>query len=174
MLSLETDDSEIQTRAVLVKVAETIGGKAAENITALDTAPWHDFQRWLATGTRIVSIPYAGVLAELTAARSVRLRRDFGQLLSAIKAHALIHRTHRTVDVADRIVADIGHDYAAVRVLMVDILAVASETKIRAETQAVVEAVRTLQHSIPSRNSVGQHPDRPGGHGARYRPAAEA
>ena len=60
MLSLETDDSQNQTRAVLVKVAETIGEQGIGAIADIvDVAPWHDFQRWLAAGNRNVVIPYA-------------------------------------------------------------------------------------------------------------------
>ena len=60
MLSLETDDSQDQTRAVLAKVAETVGDQGVYSISDIvDVAPWHDFQRWLAAGNRNVVIPYA-------------------------------------------------------------------------------------------------------------------
>jgi hypothetical protein len=73
--------------------------------------------------------------------KSVRLRRDFGQLLRAIKAHALLHRAHRDHDEDGAIKATL-EDYAVVRDLMADLLAAASELKISevmAQTIAVVE-----------------------------------
>ena len=45
-----------------------------------------------------VTIPYAEVLAQLISPKAVRLRRDFSQIILAIKAHALLHREQRFVD----------------------------------------------------------------------------
>jgi hypothetical protein len=53
---------------------------------------WQDFQRWLSMGNCNVTIPYAEVLAQLISPKAVRLRRDFSQIILAIKAHALLHR----------------------------------------------------------------------------------
>ena len=116
MLSLEIDDSENQTRKVLGKIAQVEGLNSAE--AQIDYKPWHDFQRWLEQGERRVLVPFADQLAALIEPESVRLRRDIGQVLRAIKAHALIHRNQRGRDPAGQIVADIEHDYAVVRELM--------------------------------------------------------
>src|SRR5262249_10524131 len=116
MLSLEIDDSEGQTKSVLSKVAQVEG--LNHPATQIDYRPWQDFQRWLELGERRVVVPFAPVLGELIPAAAVRLRRDFGQVLRAIKAHALLHREQRKRDDAGRIVADIERDYAAIRKLL--------------------------------------------------------
>ena len=86
----------MQTRAVLRKVAEVEGLNHSHAAIAYE--PWRDFQRWLAVGSRQVVVPFADVLSDLIPAASVRLRRDFGQMLRAVKAHALLHRQHRDRD----------------------------------------------------------------------------
>ena len=94
MLSLEVNDTEAQTKAVLGKVAEVVGLNKEMDID--DLRPWHDYQRWLAAGECQVIVFYARTLARLIKeTKAVRLRRDFSQLLIAIKAHALLHREHR-------------------------------------------------------------------------------
>jgi hypothetical protein len=127
MLSLETDDSPEQTERVLAKVAEVEGLNEAGQL--IDYAPWHDFQRWLAAGDRRVVVPFAGRLVKLIPAASVRLRRDFGQVIRAIKTHALLHREHRGRDEAGQVVA-IEHDYAVIRDLMHTIIAEGSDAAI--------------------------------------------
>ena len=107
MLSLEVDDSEQQTRAVLRMVAQTVGyGRAAKQL--IDFTPWHDFQRWLACGERRVIVPFSGTLSQLIPPKAVRLRRDFAQLLRAVMAHALLHRHHRRRNEDGTIKADPG------------------------------------------------------------------
>jgi hypothetical protein len=115
LLSLEIDDTRDQTKSVLIKVAQVEGLHSAAPI---DYRPWQDFQRWLAVGERRAVVPFAGAMAALIEPEAIRLRRDFGQVLRAIKAHALIHREHRSRDDAGRVVADVEHDYDAVRGLM--------------------------------------------------------
>jgi hypothetical protein len=141
MLSLEVDDSEEQTKRVLEKVAVVEG--YSRELPEAECKPWHDFQRWLAAGECRATIPFAKTLGRMMGStKSVRLRRDFGQLLRAIKAHALLHRAHRRRTDHGVIKATIEEDYAAVRALMGDLLATASELKTReaiAQTVAVVE-----------------------------------
>jgi hypothetical protein len=88
-----------------------------------------------------VVIPFADKLAKLIPPRSVRLRRDFSQLLLAIKAHALLHRRHRLVDDRGRIVANIEDDYATVAELMGGIVAEASGVSVPKEVQETIDAV---------------------------------
>jgi hypothetical protein len=140
MLSIELDDSEEQTGRVLNKVAETEG----LNIGAatIDVEPWREFQRWLAIGNTKVVVPYARELVTLIPCTAVRLRRDSGQILRAIKAHALLHRQHREVDERGQIVADVEHDYAAVRELLLEIVGAAAGTKLSKAMKETVDAVR--------------------------------
>jgi Winged helix-turn-helix DNA-binding len=159
MLSLEVNDSEEQTRAVLGKVAEVIGLNG--EFVAADLQPWHDHQRWLAAGECEVIVPFAKTLSRLIkATRSVRLRRDFTQLLVAIQAHALLHRKHR--ERSNGLIVATYDDYAAVRELMADVLATASELKLR---EAVVETVQAVEEAAQGCD--------PGAEGAKVRDIAD-
>ena len=146
MLSLEVDDSEEQTRAVLNKVAEVEGLNASVGV--VNYSRWQDYQRWLEAGDRAVVVPYAIPLAAAIPPRAVRLRRDLGQVIRAIKAHALLHREHRERDEYGAIVADIDHDYAVVRDLMHDLLAEASEVKIKDTIIEAIEVVSKLTTNL--------------------------
>ena len=141
IITLETDDTEKQTERVLAKIAEIEGGLAGADA---DLQAWHDYQRWLGAGERRVVIPYARQLAKLTQGKRVRMRRDFSQVLRAIKAHALLHRQHRERDEHGRIVACVA-DYRVVFDLMASRLAESSEVKLRNTVQRTVEAVKQLE-----------------------------
>jgi hypothetical protein len=148
MLSLEVDDSAEQTRNVLAKVAHNIGMNAERE--AINYEPWHAYQRWLVAGNRNVVVPYAAALSKLIPARSVRLRRDFAQVLLALKAHALLHRYQRPVDDRGQIIADIERDYQAVARLMGGIVAEASGAGISKEVQQTIDAVESATKGMPS------------------------
>lgn len=139
MLSLEIDDTEHQTKEVLKKVAQVEG--LNHTAAQVDYKPWQEFQRWLETGERRVLVPFADALAELIPPKAVRLRRDIGQVIRAIKAHALLHREQREKAGDGQIVADIERDYRAVRELMHAILAEGSGVAIKKEMQETIKAV---------------------------------
>jgi hypothetical protein len=139
MLSLEIDDTEKQTKNVLRKVAEVRG---LNHPCVIDYEPWRNFQRWLESGDRHVVVPYSETLAEMIPPAAVRLRRDFGQVLCAINAHALLHREQRPRDADGQIVADIENDYEAVRELMNSIL---SEGAGIAVNPAMVETIEAVE-----------------------------
>jgi phage/plasmid primase-like uncharacterized protein len=144
MLSLELDDSPAQTKRVMMHLAKVEGLNLRAKI---DFAPWHDFQRWLGTGERRVHIFYATDLINLIPAKAVRLRRDVGQLLRAIKAHALLHRQHRKRgEVTGAIMATFA-DYKAVRELMVDTMSEGAEIKARTNLPETVAAVQSAQRA---------------------------
>ena len=65
-------------------------------------------------------------------------------MLRAIQAHALIHREHRKRNEDGAIVATIKDDYAPIRELMADLLAAASELKIRKQILDTIQAVRVV------------------------------
>jgi hypothetical protein len=156
MLSLEIDDSAEQTAAVVRKVALMEG---LNRRAKTDLQQWHDYQRWLAAGERRVLVPYAMTLARLIKqTKHVRLRRDFRQLLLAIKAYALLHRAHRERN-ADGIIWATIADYASVRKLMSDLMATAAQIKVRKQ---IIETVAAVQDLVPDlfrpsddRNSKG-------------------
>lgn len=115
MLSIPTNDSQEQTKAIMQKLAQ---GKTQ----TVDFTPWHGLQDWLATQKKDVVIPYASYLAENIPAVAVRLRRDFRSLLRLIETHALLHQCTREQDSAGHIIA-IAADYLAVRELVADLIA---------------------------------------------------
>lgn len=142
MLSLELDDSQQATRAAL----EILAINRGLNMTPgepVDFGPWQDFQRWLAAGELRVVVDFAPELAKLMPPVTVRVRRDFVQVLAAIKVHALLHREQRS-RLDGQIVATIEQDYAAVRPLMASILAEAAETKISKGVRQTVAAVKKV------------------------------
>jgi hypothetical protein len=149
MLSLEIDDSEQQTKNVLAKVAQVEGLNHPATQVKYET--WQDFQRWLELGERRVAVPFAAQMVELIPPKAVRLRRDVGQVIRAIKAHALLHREQRGRDDTGQVIADIEHDYAVVRELLNPILAEGSGVALnKAMTEtiaAVVEATANLSEA---------------------------
>jgi hypothetical protein len=136
LLSVPVSDTQEQTRAVLAALANGHGETP-------DLAVWHELQRWLAGGPNAVSIPYAGALAALTPPKAVRLRRDFGAVLTLIRAHALLHRASRDLDAAGAIVAMLD-DYAAVRALVEPLIAAGVGATVPATMRETVEAVADL------------------------------
>ena len=82
---------------------------------------------------------------------AVRLRRDFGALLSLIRAHALLHQATRERDERSRIVATLD-DYSVVRELVADLVAEAIEATVPRSVHEAVRAVARLhaqEHSQP-------------------------
>jgi hypothetical protein len=147
IISLETDDSHMQTRRVMEKVAE-IEGLGQETIKL---ANWHSYQRWLAAGESRVKIPFALTLARHPKLydKAVRMRRDVRQVLNAIKAHALLHREHRKRDKDGRIIATIREDYTTIHRLMANRLAQGAGTKLKPNDQRVLDTVNDLQPDKP-------------------------
>ena len=144
LIPLELDDSAKQTKAVMEKVAEREGwGRGSEQI---DFTRWHDYQRWLAAGELRVYVDFADDLANLIPAKAVRMRRDFGQLVRAIKVHALLHREDRDRGHPRGMIMATVADYAAVRRLMVNPLSETSEVRVRKNMLETVEAVEDAQH----------------------------
>ena len=137
-LEVPISDDAGQTRAVLR--AQAVEASAAGQRP--DLAPFIALQRWLAdVGLSMVTIPYAGALAELVPATAVRMRRDFRQLLACITAVALLHQQQRDHHDGE-IVATIA-DYAIARDLLAPIFdSVASEgctQTVRNTIEAVVD-----------------------------------
>jgi hypothetical protein len=138
MLSLEVDDSENQTKKVLDKVAQVDG---LHDAAPVDYRSWQDFQRWLAAGECRVAVPFAVAMVGLIPPVAVRLRRDVGQVILAIKAHALLHRDQRDRDDAGRVVADVDCDYAVIRELMSPIIAESAGVEVSKAMTATIDAV---------------------------------
>ncbi|MFO1320474.1 MAG: helix-turn-helix domain-containing protein [Burkholderiales bacterium] len=74
---------------------------------------------------------------------AVRLRRDFGQLLALIRAHALLHQATRDRDDDGRIIATL-EDYAVVRDLVVDAIEEGVDASVSESVRETVQAVSNL------------------------------
>jgi hypothetical protein len=134
-------DDPTHTRAVLHATAvEVAGGKRpSSSATAFIAA-----QQWLATaGSRAVVVPFARELAGLVPVHEVRMRRDFTQLLTLIRTHALLHQRNRERDGEDRVIAT-GHDYAVVYDIVQPVFSASLSAGLTQEVRDTVLAVRTL------------------------------
>jgi hypothetical protein len=138
LLSLTVTDTREQTRGVLSMLAR-------EEVEEADLEPWHALQRWLESPStaRSVTIPYAEALANLVPPLAVRLRRDFGALLSLIRAHAILHQATREHDERGRIIATL-EDYAVVRGLVSDLVSEGIEATVPKSVREAVHAVARL------------------------------
>jgi hypothetical protein len=145
MLSLGVVDTPEQTKAVFRSLARNDNSSDA---VALDYERWHRLQRWLAAGQRNVIIPFAGQLADRVLALAVRQRRDFGAMLTLIRAHALLHRASRDLTEAGAIIATM-EDYAVVRKLVDDLFSEGIEATVSATVRETVDAVVALdKHEV--------------------------
>jgi hypothetical protein len=141
LLSLAVTDTPEQTKAVFQALARNDNSPCAVQV---DYERWHGFQNWLAAGERNVVIPFAEQLADRVLALAVRQRRDFGALLTLIRAHALLHRASRDRNAAGAIVATI-QDYAVVRELVAELFAEGIEATVSATVRETVDAVAALK-----------------------------
>ena len=134
LLSLPTNDSTEQTKAVMVRLAE---GQLQE----MNVQEWHELQNWLTKAEHRVVIPFAAYLAESIPPVAVRLRRDFKALLRLIETHAILHQCSRAKDDDGRIVAQTD-DYLTVRALVADLIASGVGATVPETMRATVQAVR--------------------------------
>jgi hypothetical protein len=136
MVSFTVADTKEQTRAIFHALAN---GRAEDT----DLTPWHALQRWLGSGEHRVVVPFADALAQLVPPKAVRLRRDFGLLLTFIRAHALLHRASRTCNEDGEIVATLD-DYESVRELLEPLIASGVEATVPETIRETVDAVKQL------------------------------
>ena len=139
LLSLAVKDTPEQTAEIMRALARE-GDAIGE---AANYGRWHAYQRWLAVGERRVTVPFAGQLANLVPPVAVRVRRDFGLLLSLVRSHALLHRESRSRDELGRIIATLS-DYTAVRNPVADLFAEGIEATVPATVRETVEAIAAL------------------------------
>lgn len=138
MISLASNDSKAQTRRVMISSSDD-----DEPARDPDVSDWIEYQRWLASGTRKVTIPFAKCIATQIPPEAVRLRRDWNTVRALIRAHALMHQLSRKADEHDRIVATLD-DYEAVRSLVADLVAEGIGATVPASVRETVETVARL------------------------------
>ncbi len=146
MFSVTVDDSPEQTRAVLMALAE-------EDRSKHDYSGWHQLSTWLEQQDNLVTIPYAMDLAKRANTRAVRMRRDFGAILTLVRSHAVLHQATREREDDGRIIATVA-DYNAVRDLVGELAAVGAGLTVPATIRATVEVVASL---VPVRDVYAGH-----------------
>jgi len=144
MFSLTVQDDREQTRDIMLALAERANDTQS---IGPDFAPWYAFQTWLElAGEREVVIPYARELANGSDPAAVRLRRDFGAVLSLIKVHAILHQEHRQRQ-DGQIKASLA-DYRAVYDLVGDLVSEGAQMSVSPTSRETVEAVRDLYNGL--------------------------
>lgn len=138
LLSLPVTDTRDQTQAVMAALANEAAGDGP------DMEAWQALQVWLDGAERRVTVPYAAGLAGLIPPVAVRLRRDFGAILSLIRAHAVLHQASRERDREGRIAATV-EDYAKVRELVAELVSDGLGATVPATVRETVEMVRKLK-----------------------------
>ena len=108
-----------------------------------DWEAWQCFHTWVELGSTEVFIPFLEKLASSMCPNANRVARDFAQVISLIKAHALIHQQNRKIDDAGRIVATLS-DYAAVYDLVESVLSKGVADTVSKEVRETVTAVAKL------------------------------
>ncbi|MFC1968145.1 winged helix-turn-helix transcriptional regulator [Chloroflexota bacterium] len=146
MLTVTISDTPEQTKAVLHAIAK----KESGILCLTDPDNWVSLQRWLAlAGTKEVIVPFASALADSVSTATVRIRRDFSQVLTVIKTIALLHQVQREKDEKGRVIASLD-DYEITRWLLEDIFSASTTEGITPAIQETVKAVNDLySHQNP-------------------------
>jgi len=140
VLSVCIPDTPDQTRLVLHAQADRSNGA----IRGCDFGPFVALQQWLVlAGERRVVIPFAHHLAEAMSVTAVRMRRDFGQLLTVIRTIAILHQRQRDRDHRGYIVAT-PNDYRQARWLLEEVFMTTVQEGITPAVRETVEAVARL------------------------------
>jgi hypothetical protein len=158
LMPCDVDEGGEQTKAIVARKLEQ--GSRVDPLTPEEIERWRDLQRWLEAGAPYdVEIPFLKALHKTwlalvdkrPAALQLRLRRDIGGLLAAIKASAVLHRANRQKN-SRKIVAEIADYEHAWRAFHPGLSAVYG-MQIRPEIIAVIKAAENLGvplHSDPS------------------------
>ena len=145
MLSYHMDESPERVREALVKQA--LGLQTEQQ--PLHTEPWFALHKMVGEGNLVVDIPYAGTLAKKLPLSHFRVMRDFPQVLSLIRAHALMHQCTRGRGDAGQVIATIA-DYKAVYDLIAEPLAQGLEEAVPDQIRVIVNKVKDLQGKTKS------------------------
>lgn len=142
MLEITVTDDPAHTRNILLAQAR---GLLSDDTPSADLEPFLALQRWLAlTGRHSVAVPFAETLARLlpeSAARAVRMRRDFRQLLTCVQAVAMLYQEQREKTPDGRVVATID-DYAVARKLLEAVFGSVATDGVTPAVREIVEAVK--------------------------------
>jgi hypothetical protein len=139
MLSVTMRESPEQILAALMAQASGTG----KRVEPLDTGSWFTLYESVKSGPKEVAIPFAGKIAKRLPTTHDRIKRDFPQVLSLIKVHALLHSCTRDRSGDGRVIAD-AQDYAAVYDLVNVPLSEGLDVTVPDSIRRLVEAVREI------------------------------
>ena len=140
LLQVHITDSPGQTQAIVEVLGNEAAGGREPNV---DLTAWLAASKWLeVAGNRETVVPFAPQLAKCVPYDDVRMRRDFQQILTVIRALAFMHQRSRERDERGRIIAS-ERDYANAYRLLAKVLAVTLDT-VTDEMRETVAAVETL------------------------------
>lgn len=137
LMSVYTDLSPEQTRRVLMAQAE----RASASSTLPDNrAAWHGLHLILSESEHRVLVPFAAKVAALVNADEVKMRRLHKTHLGLIKAHTLLHQSHRDKSNTGEVIAA-GEDYAAVRAIVTEAARTLMQASKTEEMNETLEAI---------------------------------
>jgi hypothetical protein len=139
MLSLHVEQSPEQIRKTLLEQA--LGTQ--RTATEVNFVPWHALHEFVGSNWRPVVIPYAKVLAERLPNSDFRVTRDFPQLLTLLRTHALMHQINRDTDSNGQVIAN-SDDYAVVYGLIHEQLAQGLDRAVPPHIRKLVETVKEM------------------------------
>jgi hypothetical protein len=162
----DADESPAQTKAV---IRQNWGQKWLTLIGGGEIETWRDFQRWLEFDAPYdVVVPFGeaiygafvDLLERTPAVLQLRMRRDSGAFLTAIKSSAVLHKARRQTDSQGRIVAELAdyrHAWNAFNQSMAGLYGV----KVRPEVVAIAKAAEELGAAlyIPESHLHDDHTD---------------
>tara|TARA_R110000824_G_scaffold39417_2_gene119253 strand:- start:18 stop:1142 length:1125 start_codon:yes stop_codon:yes gene_type:complete len=150
MLQVSLTGSAEQTKLVHKLIAQKAAGKR----TPIDYAEYVAMNRWIAleqkkNGYSEPIIPYAEKLTELLwdkygFAKQERSRRDLDQVMTCIKAVALMHIKQRELDGEGRIIST-PDDYGMASEVLGHVIETTQEEGLSKNTRALVNAIKELE-----------------------------
>ena len=147
LMMADSDETPATTNRVVSDLHKRATGYRPPAISNTTAVMWQDFQHWLELGGPYdVVIPFAEALraAYASAPAPLRIRRDAGNILGAIKAAAVVHRAQRRLDPEGRIVAELA-DYEAVYRAFAPGLAALYRPRASPGVIALVEALERIK-----------------------------
>jgi hypothetical protein len=134
ILSVQIDESPDRVKQALLIQAEQL------EVPKPDLSQWHILHKCICSNETRVVIPYAKHLANRMPLSHFRIQRDFPQLLSLIKAHALLHQCSRDRKIGGLVATEA--DYKAVYHLVSEPFNQGLERTVAPRIREVVESVR--------------------------------
>jgi hypothetical protein len=134
-LSLHMDQSSERVRETLLAQARDEISKPSD----MHVDRWHALHEYCFSGVRLAHVPFSEELARMLPIGDHRVFRDFRQVQSLIKAHALLHQQTREI-YKERVIATLD-DYAQVYNLVGEPLSQGLRASVPSHIREVVEVV---------------------------------